>query len=106
MPDDDFVFDLAAFETDLQQTLQNGRIAFQGKYKAQLEALSGLSRAEIDSISPGTTDLQTYDQLITVIKEASRVNLAQAALKKQILQLGDIAVKIARKVPSVAGLLV
>ena len=99
---DEFEFDLEGFEADLDITLENGRKAFTGKYKDELNALSGLSKEEVDAISPGTTDLQKYDELITVVKEASRVNLGQAALKAQIEKLGDIAVTIARRIPSLA----
>lgn len=99
-------FDLGAFEKDLDETLARGREAFEGLYKDELNALAGLSRAEIDAITPDTTDLQKYDELITVVKEASRVNLAQANLKRQIEKLGSVAVDIAKKVPSLAALFV
>ena len=102
---DEFEFDLEGFEADLDAALERGREAFVGKYKDELNALSGLSKEEIDAISPGTTDLQKYDELITVVKEASRVNLSQAELKAQIEKLGDIAVTIAKRVPTLAGIL-
>lgn len=98
-------FDLEAFEVDLDATLTRGREAFMGIYKKQLDELVGLSRKEIDAITPGITDLQKYDELITVVKEASRVNLAQAQLKQQIENLGAVALKIAERVPSLAALL-
>jgi hypothetical protein len=99
-------FDLNAFQADLDETLRQGRVAFQGKYRQQLDELAGLSRAEIDAITPGITDLQKYDELITVVKEASRVNLAQAQLKQQIEKLGNVAVSIAKHVPSLAQMFV
>jgi hypothetical protein len=102
---DEFEFDLEGFEEDLDTTLANGRMAFTGIYKDELNALSGLSKEEIDAISLGITDLQKYDELITVVKEASRVNLEQAALKAQIIRLGDIAVTIAKRIPSLAKIL-
>jgi hypothetical protein len=102
----EFVFDLSGFEEDLDATLERGREAFNGKYKNELNELTGLSRAEIDEISPDTTDLEIYDRLITVVKEASRVNLAQAELKHQIAKLGSLAITIAGKVPSLAKLFV
>ncbi len=97
-------FDLKGFEADLDATLEKGRVAFKGMHKKQLDELLGLSRAEIDMITPDMTDLQKYDELITVVKEASRVNLAQAQLKQQIEKLGAVAVKIAKRVPSLATL--
>jgi hypothetical protein len=99
-------FDLDAFEADLDETLRQGREAFRGKYALELDELAGLSRAEIDAITPGITDLQKYDELITVVKEASRVNLAQAQLKQQIERLGSVAVSIARHVPSLGHMFV
>jgi len=102
----DFVFDLNGFDRDLDETLKKGRIAFRGKYKEELNALSGLSKDEIDSISPGITDLQTYDELIALVKAASRVNLEQSELKKRIINMGEIAVTIAGKIPSLAKILI
>lgn len=99
-----FEFDLNGFQSDLETTLERGREAFQGKYKDELNYLAGLSRAEIDALTPDTSDLQKYDELITVVKEASRVNLDQAQLKQQIEQLGGTAVQIAGKVPALARL--
>ena len=60
----------------------------------------------IDTMTPDVTDLQAYDALITVVKEASRVNLGQAQLKRQIARLGSVAVSIASRVPSLAKLLI
>jgi len=97
-------FDLDGFEKDLEETLKNGRIAFMGKYKSELNHLSGLSKEEIDEISPGNTDLLKYDELIAVVKAASSANLQQAELKNQITKLGDIAITIAKRVPTLAAI--
>ena len=69
-----FKFDLDGFDQDLQETLIKSQAAFRGEYKDELNELLGLSRAEVDAILPGTTDLEAYDQLIEVVKYASRVN--------------------------------
>lgn len=95
-------FDLNAFAEDLDDTLAKGREAFEGQYKNELDQLLGLSRTEIDKITPDMTDLQKYDELITVVKEASRNNLTQAQLKQQIEKLGSVAITIAERVPSLA----
>ena len=97
-------FDPEEFKRRLKEQLKASREAFDGKYKDELSQLAGLSRTEIDAITPGITDLQIYDALIAVVKEASRVNLAQAELTTQIKKLGDIAVAIAKKVPTLAAL--
>lgn len=100
-----YEFDFDAFEEDLEETIAKGRAAFEGKYKDELNDLAGLSKEEIDKITPDdVTDLQKYDELITVVKEASRQNLKQADLKRQIEKLGDVAITIAKKIPQLAAI--
>lgn len=79
--------------------------AFNGKYKDQLNELMGLSKSEIDSLTPDTTDMSTYSKLIKVVEQASKDNIAQADLITNIKSLGDLAVKIAKKVPALAAIL-
>ena len=79
--------------------------AFSGEYADGLSALHGLSKEEIDSVTPGTTDLTTYSVLLKVVADASTKNLSQAELVTNIKSLGDVAVKIAKKVPQFAALL-
>jgi hypothetical protein len=79
--------------------------AFNGLYKDELNQLVGLSKEEIDSITPETTDLKTYAVLIKVVEKASKDNLSQAQLIENINALGDVAVQIAKKVPKFAALL-
>jgi hypothetical protein len=98
-------FDISAFEDDFEQSIKDINEAFRGKYKKELNELAGLSREKIDLITPGITDLEKYDQLITLVKKASQVNLSQADLKNQIEKLGNVALKIAEKVPSLAKIL-
>ena len=79
--------------------------AFNGLYKKELNQLVGLSKEEIDSITPETTDLKIYAVLIKVVEKASKENLSQAQLIEDIKSLGDIAIQIAKKVPQLALLL-
>ena len=96
--------DLDKFREELKKSLARNRIAFEGKYKNELDSLLGLSREDIDSITPDTTDLETYDQLISVVKEASKHNISQAELKSQIENLGGIAVNISKRIGPLAKL--
>ena len=96
---------LADMEAELRRILEANHKAFEGKYREEINALLGLSREEIDKITPDTTDLETYDRLMVVVKDASTKNLKQAELKERILRLGDLAVRIAKRVPSLATLL-
>ena len=78
--------------------------SFNGEYKNEINELTGLSKEEIDSVTPETTDLQTYSVLLKVVEKASKDNLTQAQLIENIKELGDVAVKIAKKVPSLSDL--
>ena len=97
---------LEEFRAKLQEKLKENRESFEGTYKSEINELLGLSRDEIDSITPDTTDLLVYSQLIEVVKEASRLNVSQAELKERITDLGDVAIKIAKKIPSIANLFI
>lgn len=97
--------DTEEFRRLLRDRMEENRAAFEGLYKEELNALAGLSREEIELVSPDMPDMLVYEQLITVVKEASRTNLSQAELKARIKDLGEIAQSIARKVPSLATLL-
>jgi len=79
--------------------------AFNGQYQKELNELMGLSKAEIDAITPGTADFQMYSILIKVVEKASRDNLSQAQLIDNIRDLGEVAVKIAKKIPQFSALL-
>jgi hypothetical protein len=97
---------LKDLELELREILRRNHEAFVGKYAKEIDELLGLSRAEIDAIVPGTTDLEVYDQLVTVVKEASRGNLSQAELRSRIETLGEIAIGIAKKSATLANLFV
>ncbi len=88
-----------SFQERLKRRAAENREAFKGLYKNQINALMGLSREEIDAIVPGAHDLEVYDQLITVVKQASVANIEQAELKNRIEDLGAVALKIAGKIP-------
>lgn len=97
--------DMDAFRRDLRSDLKKGREAFEGKFGEHLNELMGLSTEEIDAITPDATDLQEYDRLIAVVRQASRHNLTQAQLRANIKALGDVAVTIAKKSAKLATLL-
>ena len=90
---------------DLAKIIKANREAFEGQYGAEIKALQGLSDTELAAIIPKGTDQGVYDQLIEVVKDASRKNLSQAALKERIEALGNVAVAIAKTVAPLAKLL-
>jgi hypothetical protein len=90
---------------ELQAIIRKNRAAFEGEYGAQVQELLALSRDDIDAITPDGADLAVYDQLIEVVKGASRKNISQAQLRARIRELGDVAVTIAKRVGGLAKLL-
>ena len=94
------------FSKLLDEDLDQIHKAFLGEYKQEIEGLLGLSREEIDKITPGTTDLETYDKLIAVVRRASANNISQAELKNRIIELGEVAVSIAKRVSKLASLFI
>ncbi|PHR74231.1 MAG: hypothetical protein COA66_00110 [Arcobacter sp.] len=96
--------DIEEYKRKLRKKMLENREEFEGKYSNELNGLMGLSKAKIDEITPDNTDSEIYEQLITVVKEASSANLSQAQLKDRIIELGNIAIKISKKVPSIAML--
>lgn len=93
------------FRKRVRAAMKRADEEFRGQYSEEIKGLLGLSKEEIDEITPDSTDITTYNDLITVVKEASRVNLEQAELIKRIRALGDIAVNIAKRVPKLAAIL-
>jgi len=96
-------FNADAFREEIRKAIQETDKELSGRYGKEIEDLLGLSRAEIDAISPGTTDLATYETLMKVVKEASRKNIAQAELRNRIVALGNTAVTIAKKSAALAA---
>jgi hypothetical protein len=74
------------YKERLVQRAKQNRAAFMGLYKNEIELLHGLSKEEIDRITP---DMKVYARLMAVVEEASATNESQAALKEQILELGE-----------------
>jgi len=79
--------------------------AFKGKYKEELNMLTGLTKTEMSAVTPNTTDLQMYSVLTKVVEQASKDNLSQAELMENIKKLGDLAIKLAKKIPGFYRLL-
>ena len=92
-------------ENRFEDMFSEANDAFDGTYKKELDALTGLSKDEVNSVTPDVTDLKEYLALIKVVEKASRDNISQAELITNIKNLGEIAIKIAKKIPQFAALL-
>lgn len=64
--------------------------------------LLGLSASQLHAILPRTTAEADYTNLISVVKEATRLNISQAELRGRIESLGEGAISIAKSVSSLA----
>lgn len=88
-----------AFKRSVKKRFKEIDDELRGRHKKHLDALLGMSKADIDAITPDTTDLDTYNKLIAVVTEATRKNVAIADLRETIRDMGAVAVEIAKKVP-------
>ncbi len=94
------------FNAFFDDAVAEADVAFDGLYKTEIKTLLSLSHAEIDAITPGdTTDLETYERLMAIVRTASKNNIDQAALISRIKDLGDVAISIGKKVPGWGHLL-
>jgi hypothetical protein len=92
------------FDDDLAAALKAADDALnKGPYKKAMRDLLALSMEEIKSAIP-TVKYSDYSKLMTVVEQASAANIAQASLGEKITDLGSVAVKIAKMVPSLAAL--
>lgn len=96
----------ALYRKRVRAAMQRADQAFRGQYAEEINELLGLSREEIDEITTDNSDLAIYNQLIEVVKEASRVNLEQAELVNRIRAMGEVAVTIAQKSVKLAAIVV
>ena len=92
------------FEKKLKEKMKENHEEFTGLYEKEIKHLRGLTIEEIEAITPDTTSRETYEQLISVVEEASKKNLSQAMLKERIYKLGKTAVNIAKKIPKLADM--
>ena len=95
--------DLADFEREFDKALKEADAEFDAKYADELAALKGLSPDDLQAISPGATS-EDIERLIEAVKAATARNESNAALGERIRGLGDVAVKLARKVPSLSAI--
>lgn len=70
--------------------------SFDNQYSKIIEDLKGLSEEEIKPVTP---NVSSRDELLKAVKEASDKNLSQAELVDNIKGLGEVAIKLAKKIP-------
>lgn len=80
--------------------------AFSGKYQKELKELLGLSELEILTVTGTPVDRDILEALIAAVMVASRQEVSAEELVSRIRSLGQIAVSIAKMLPSLAERLV
>ena len=103
MPAEDFQ-DLDRLFADMEAAAERAEQALNGKFEQAARELRSLDPETIRDITPDTTDEATYEKLMVIVQEASARNVSQAKLVERIRELGQIAVRIARKVPALAAM--
>ena len=91
MNDDDF-------DNAIQAALDSNKAKLMGSYSKELGSLQALTDAQLSALIPNTSTAETYNQLISVVQQASQTNMQQAELAGKITALGQNAVKIAKLV--------
>ena len=89
---------------EMERAADRAEKALNGRFANIYKELRNLSPEQIDSITPDTTDQKEYERMVALVQEATERNLNQAQLVERIRELGDVAISIARKVPSLSAL--
>lgn len=89
-----------------EEAAKKATAKFNAEHAAELATLKGLTKEELMRISPAVSDSKVYESLISVIQDAIVKNSSQAELKQKIVELGDIAVSIVKKIPQLAKLFI
>ena len=97
--------DMDALFAEMDAAADRAEAALNGQFAEVYKGLRNLSPEEIDDITPDATDQKEYERLIALVQQATRQNLSQAQLVERIRALGEVALAIARKVPSLAAFL-
>lgn len=88
---------------DMEKAADRAEATMNGRFSQIYRELRGLSPEEVDAITPDTTDQKEYERLIELVQQATEQNMEQAELVERVKALGDVAKKIAGRVPSLAG---
>lgn len=91
---------MSDFEDSLNDLDKQSSVAASNADKAlegDLTKLIAAIHTDIDKLSPDVTDKETYDKLISVVKEATAKNENLAQIVTRVKSLGKGAVELAKK---------
>lgn len=89
----------------MREAAERTKATLNGQFEDHFRGLRGLSKEEIEVITPDRTDEEIYEVLMETVQEATQQNIQQSELIDRVKELGSVAVAIAKKVPSLAVLL-
>jgi hypothetical protein len=91
-------FETAVYEAKVRTAMRETGEELNGLYGDEVRALLLLGRDDLQPMGAASTlDLSPYENLMKVVKEASRKNIGPSELRNRIYSLGDAAVAIARR---------
>ena len=91
--------DLDELFAEMDRAADRAERALDGRFGRIYRELRNLTPEEIDDITPDTGDQKEYERLLALVQEASARNMDQAQLVERIRELGDVATRIARRLP-------
>lgn len=97
--------DLDAMFKDMDAAADRAEKTLDGKFGGIYRDLRRLSPEDLEDITPDATHQKEYERLMALVQNATETNMSQAELGNRVRDLGDTAVRIAQKVPSLASLL-
>ena len=89
-------------EAEMNAAADRAEIALNGRFSGIYKELRALTPDEIDDITPDTEDQKEYERLMALVQEATVKNIEQAELINRVQELGEVAIKIAKRVPTLA----
>jgi len=91
------------FDLDkLNAAADRAEAAMDGEHGEIYKELRALTPEQIDDITPDTRDQREYECLMEVVQQATEKNIDQAELVERVKALGAVAIKIAKRVPTLA----
>lgn len=93
------------YDDEFDDAFEDADAEFKKKYQKAIDELKGLSQEELDGIAPTTADKQAYELLIATVKDATEHNIALAEFRNRIKKLGQTALKIVDKIPSLKDII-
>jgi len=88
----------------MERAADRAQRTLDGRFGEIYRDLRNLTPEQLDGIMPASDHQKEYERLVALVQEASERNLGQAELRDHIGALGEVAKRMARNLPGLAGL--